>query len=78
MTRISRTASFAPDDPPLVILDDLACPACGRQDPRAFRCPISDNRLRLFCDGCGAFVTVLLSDEQALAIERQGRPASTW
>jgi hypothetical protein len=70
MTQISRTARFAPNDTLPVILADLACPACGRQDPRSVNGLIAGNRIRLFCDACGAFVTIALDDEQAQTIAR--------
>ena len=70
MSHISHTATFSPADPPTRILEDLACPGCGHQDPTDAHRPISENRMRIFCDCCGAFITIVLSDEQARAINR--------
>lgn len=65
---LTRTATFNPSDPPPQILHDLACPACGHEDLSAARSPITGNKLRIFCDGCGAFVTISLDDEQIDAL----------
>ena len=65
----THTAHFSPTDAPARILADLACPACGYQDPEAIRHEIEDRKLRVFCDCCGAFVTILLTDEQTLTIQ---------
>lgn len=70
MPHISHTAKFSPDDRPLRIVDDLACPICGHLDPGEAHNWITNNEMRIFCEGCGAFVTVLLSAEQAHAIQR--------
>jgi hypothetical protein len=77
MTHVSHTAHFAPGDTFPHILEDLACPACGRQDPQVLRCGITENRIRLFCDCCGAFITFVLDDAQAGALGRlrEARPA---
>ena len=71
MTNVSRAATFAPGDTLPVILADLACPACGRLDPEALHGHITRNRIRMFCDCCGAFVTTTLSDDQATALNRR-------
>jgi transcription elongation factor Elf1 len=68
---IARSAKFSPDDTLDRILDDLACPACGHQDPGSAHKWLDDNQLRIFCEGCGAFVTVSVTDEQARAIHRR-------
>lgn len=70
MRELTHIAQFSPVDEPSQILLDLACPACGHQDPGDLRQRVSDNKLRIFCDCCGAFTTVLLSDEQAVAVRR--------
>jgi len=70
MSHVSRTATFNPGDAPGRILEDLACPACGHDDPGHAQRPIGDNKMRIFCDCCGAFITIALSDEQAQAIHR--------
>jgi hypothetical protein len=67
---ISRSAKFSPADTLPRILEDLACPACGHQDPGNARNWIGDNEMPIFCEGCGAFITVLLTEEQAQAIHR--------
>ena len=77
MPQISYTATFKPDDSLELILEDLACPVCRHKDPAAVHHWISENQMRIFCEGCGAFVTVLVSREQATAIHRfsQSMPA---
>ncbi len=77
MTRISRHATFAPGDPLPVILDDLACPACGRRDPGQVEHWVIDTHLRTFCEGCGAFVTTVLSAEQVEAIRASAKVAGS-
>jgi hypothetical protein len=67
---ISHNATFSPDDPLPTILADLACPECGNPDPGDAHGRITDNRVRFFCDCCGAFITVVLTDEQARAMHR--------
>jgi transcription elongation factor Elf1 len=75
--QVSYTATFRPEDSLDRIRQDLACPACGHEDPAATHHWISENQMRIFCEGCGAFVTVLVSREQATAIHRwsQSMPA---
>jgi transcription elongation factor Elf1 len=70
MAHVSHTATFSPDDSPTRIREQLACPACGHRDPDDAHLQISDNTLRIFCSGCGAFVTITMSEEQAEAIRR--------
>jgi hypothetical protein len=65
MTVITRVAAFAPTDPAERILDEIACPSCGYRDASETARVRPGNRVRFFCDGCGAFVTILLSDAQA-------------
>ncbi len=77
MTRISRHATFAPDDSLPAILDDLACPACGRREPGEVEHWVIDTRLRTFCDGCGAFITTVFSAEQAEAIRARAKVAGS-
>lgn len=72
MPNILHTAQFSPTDTARRILEDLACPACGRQDPADAYSLITNNKIRVFCDGCGAFITIALNDEQARAIHRGG------
>ena len=65
MTVITRVAEFGPADAVDRIREDIACPACGYRDPaESYRWTLG-NKVRFFCDGCGAFVTILLSDAQA-------------
>ena len=68
MRDITRTASFAPGDSLARIFEDFACPACGHREPGERFPSMTGGRVRSFCDSCGAFVTILLSDEQAGAI----------
>ena len=77
MPQISYTATFNPDDSLDRILDDLACPICRHKDPGATHRWISENQMRIFCEGCGAFVTVLVSREQATAIHRWSQSIPT-
>jgi hypothetical protein len=72
VSQISRHARFRASDPPALILEDLACPVCGFRDPGEPHLRITDNTIRIFCDGCGAFITILLDDEQGRAIKRCG------
>ncbi len=69
MTQISHTAEFRPDDPPAEILGELTCHACEHGQPGPLPRPITDNRLRIFCDRCGTFTTIVLSDEQVRAVQ---------
>jgi uncharacterized Zn finger protein len=76
LPQLFHTATFSPVDPLPRIIEDLACPACGHHDSDV-RNWISDNTIRVFCDCCGAFVTIVLSDEQARAIHiSSGTPSS--
>ena len=68
MAHIIRSATFDPADPPPRILEDLACPACGHQDPGLPHGRILDNRVRMFCEACGTFVTFEVTEEQARAV----------
>jgi hypothetical protein len=70
MTVVTRIAQFGPADAADRILDDIACPACGYRDPVDEYRVTPGNRVRFFCDGCGAFVTILLSDAQADVVRR--------
>jgi transcription elongation factor Elf1 len=67
---ISRTAQFTPGDATERILEDLACPACGHQDLGAVHHGLMSNQLRIFCDGCGAFITIAMNDEQVRTISQ--------
>jgi hypothetical protein len=64
MSDILRVAQFSASDSLDRILEDLACPACGHRNPTELRRQIVENKLRVFCDGCGAFITIVLTDEQ--------------
>jgi hypothetical protein len=64
----THTATFRATDGRLRMLADLACPACGHVESRELPDLIAMNRMRIFCDCCGAFVTILLNDEQVKAI----------
>jgi hypothetical protein len=70
MTVITRTAQFEPADGVDRILEAIACPACGYRDPADAYRLTPGNRVRFFCDGCGAFVAILLSEAQAEAVRR--------
>jgi hypothetical protein len=69
MRAVTHTAQFGPGDPVARMLDDIACPACGYRDPTETYRLTPGNRVRFFCDGCGAFVTIVLSDAQAGAVQ---------
>ena len=75
MTVITRAAAFGPADKAERILAEVACPACGYRDPSDAYRVRPGNRVRFFCDGCGAFVTILLSDTQAEIVRRLEREA---
>lgn len=68
MSEITHTASFQPASAVAEILEDLACPRCGYLDPADARRLALGNRVRFFCDGCGAFVTLVLNDAQVAAM----------
>jgi hypothetical protein len=70
------TARFSPTDAPARIRADLACPACGYQDPEVLHSQIVDREIHVFCDCCGAFVTIVLTDEQARALQRLSETGS--
>lgn len=70
MALITRVAAFGPADTDERIRDEIACPACGYRDPADVCRVRPGNRVRFFCDGCGAFVTILLSDAQAEVVRR--------
>jgi transcription elongation factor Elf1 len=77
MSRVFHVATFSPQDSPARIREELACPACGHEDLGDAHLRISDNTIRIFCGTCGAFVTITMSDEQALAIRRCSATLST-
>ncbi len=53
------------------------CPACGYTFAADERRPTTDNTMRVFCDGCGAFMTISLSDEQTRALRPPSSTAET-
>jgi predicted RNA-binding Zn-ribbon protein involved in translation (DUF1610 family) len=65
MIVITRNAQLPPADETGRILEDITCPACGWRDPAAEYRLTPGNKVRFFCDGCGAFVTILFSDARA-------------
>jgi transcription elongation factor Elf1 len=67
---ITRIARFNPGDTTDRILEDLACPACGYQDLGDAHRRVTSNELRIFCEGCGAFITISMNDEQVRTIYR--------
>jgi len=71
MRELSHTATFSASDGTPGILHDLGCPACGHEDPMLMKRSIVDNKVHMFCDSCGAFVTILLNDEQSDTIRRR-------
>ena len=70
MSNVSHTATFSPTDPAARMLEDLKCPVCGHHDPGDAHRWIADNKVRIFCDCCGSFITVSMNDEQARAIHQ--------
>ncbi len=70
MSHVSHTATFSPTDPVARMLEDLNCPVCGHHDPGDAHRWITDNKVRIFCDCCGSFITVSMNDEQARAIHQ--------
>ena len=77
MSQVFHVATFSPEDSPARIREELVCPACGHEDLGEAHLRISDNTLRIFCGGCGAFVTITLSEEQAQAVRRCSGKLST-
>lgn len=70
MSQVMHIAQFSPDDAQSRILEDLACPSCGCHEPGDAFTRITNNELRVFCEDCGAFVTIVMSDEQVQAVHR--------
>lgn len=70
MSRIIRQATFNREDSPARIRQELVCPACGHRDPGDTHLRITDSSLRIFCTACGAFITIVLTGEQADAVRR--------
>jgi transcription elongation factor Elf1 len=77
MSRVFHIASFSPEDSPARIREELVCPACGHDDLGQAHLRMNDDTLRIFCSGCGAFITIALTDEQAQAIRRCSATLST-
>jgi hypothetical protein len=71
VSEVIRIATFRPEDSIARMLEDLACPACGHREQAAAFPAISGDRIRIFCDCCGAFATIVLSEEQAAAMRRE-------
>lgn len=71
MTEITRTAAFGPFETAERVLTEISCPGCGCP-PDTYRLTgrAGASRVRFFCDGCGAFVTIVLSEAQAVAVRR--------
>jgi transcription elongation factor Elf1 len=76
VSRIRHTATFSPDDSPARIREAFACPSCGHQDPGDAYLRITENTVRIFCSGCGSFITFTLTDDQADAIRRRSTTLS--
>ena len=70
MSYVSHTATFSPTDSVSRMLQDLDCPVCGHHDPGDAHNWITDNKVRIFCDCCGSFITISMNDEQARAIHQ--------
>jgi hypothetical protein len=68
VSEVIRIATFGPGDSREQILEELACPACGHREPAEAFPAITGDRVRLFCDCCGTFTTIILSGEQAAAV----------
>lgn len=68
MPELTHTARFSAADALDRMLEEIGCPACGYLDPGDTYRLSPDNKMRFFCDGCGAFVTILLTDAQAEAV----------
>ena len=75
MREITHTATFRPDDSVYRILEDFECPACGHRDSGDAFPSIARDRVRIFCDCCGAFVTIFLTEEQVDIVLRHGARA---
>jgi len=76
MTNLTRPATFRETDPLTTILADLTCPRCGYQEPGSTPPPVADGSLRIFCEGCGAFITILLTAGQARALGAEPSPTA--
>lgn len=68
MAQLMHTAEFDAAGGPEGMLAELACPACGYRDAAEAHRVRPGNRVRFFCDCCGAFVTIELSDAQASVV----------
>jgi transcription elongation factor Elf1 len=77
LSRITHTATFNPQDSPARIREELACPACGHRDLGAAHLRITDDTIRIFCSGCGSFVTIVMTEAQAHAVRRCSATLST-
>lgn len=77
MAQLTHTARFGATEALERMLDDIACPACGYLDPADTYRLTAGNKVRFFCDGCGAFVTIVLNDGQAEAVRRWSSIGST-
>ena len=63
MPRTPQPPSLRSADTIAQVLESFTCPACGHPGAGA-TCPRSgQDRIRIFCDCCGAFVTIELSHE---------------
>jgi hypothetical protein len=71
VSEVIHIATFHPGDSVARMLEDMACPACGHRETADAFPSISGDRVRIFCDCCGAFTTIIVSDEQAAALRRQ-------
>lgn len=71
MPEVTHTATFRAADTFSRILEDMICPVCGYRDPADTYRLAPGNKVRFFCDGCGALVTVLLSAEQADVVQHR-------
>ena len=71
MSEVISIATFRPEDSMARMLEDLACPACGHREQVGAFPSITGDRIRVFCDCCGTFATIVLSEEQAAAIRRE-------
>ena len=70
MASISHTATFRPYDPPARIYEDLRCPRCGHHELADAHTQITDGVVRIFCDCCGTFITISVTEAQAASLLR--------
>ena len=70
MASISHAATFRPNDPAERIYEDLRCPRCDHPQLADTHTQMTDGVVRIFCDCCGTFITISLTEAQAATLLR--------